>query len=88
MNWSRDVIGWSHISPVPIFSTPFTGFLFATSAGLAPLRRYGLTLILKVAPAQCVYDFYFRGVMPYYKRRRTWAVARRAMLSPSLNNSP
>ena len=45
MNWSRDVIGWSHISPVPIFSTPFTGFLFATSAGLAPLRRYGLTLI-------------------------------------------
>ena len=45
MNWFHDVIGWSHISTVPIFSTPFTGFLFATSAGLAPLRRSGLTLI-------------------------------------------
>ena len=58
MNWFHDVIRWSHISTVPIFSTPFTGFLFATSAGLAPLRRSG-NAHLKVAPAQCVYGFYF-----------------------------
>ena len=61
MNWSRDVIGWSHISPVPIFSTSFHRLLirylrWARSA--APLR---LNAHLKVAPAQCVYDFYFLG---------------------------
>ena len=50
----------SHISPVPIFST-FTGFLF----GLPPLGSFAapfrLNAHLKVAPAQCVYGFYFLG---------------------------
>ena len=41
MNLGGLELAWNY----PIFSTPFTGFLFATSAGLAPLRRYGLTLI-------------------------------------------
>ena len=38
--------------PLSYFSTPFTGFLFATSAGLAPLP-FRLNAHLKVAPAQC-----------------------------------
>ena len=71
MNWFHDVIGWSHISTVLIFSTPFTGFLFATSAGLRSAAPFRLNAHLKVAPAQCVYGFYFLSdfsTMPYYRR--------------------
>ena len=58
------------ISPVPIFSTPHRLLIrylrWARSA--APFR---LNAHLKVAPAQCVYGFYFLSdfsTMPYYRR--------------------
>ena len=61
MNWFHDVIGWSHISTVPIFST-FTGFLFATLRWARSAAPFRLNAHLKVAPAQCVYGFYFLSI--------------------------